>query len=320
MLVIQGAERRITDNAPYRKRAAERISLSWLRRVAALASAAVSSLRSSSGVAVVGVDDVRVLHVEVVVAGFDVLRGDAPGDFAFLAFIPPRDLGGEFLEANGAGFVVGFLRGGDAVLVEPGFLGRPALGEEEEIGADAGVGAEDAVGEADDGVEVALGEEFFLDAGLDAFAEERAVGEDDGGAPAGSQQPHDERQEKIGGLAGLELLREIALNTVLLAPAEGWIGEDDVHPVGLDIADVGPGEGVVVADEGGIVDAVEQHVGDAEHVRKLLLFGCAQALLHLLLVVRAFHIALAYMTEGASKEDAGAARRVEENLARLITN
>ena len=39
--------------------------------------------------------------------------------------------------------------------------------------------------------------------------------------------------------------------------AEGGIGEDDVHAVGLAVADVGAGQGVVVADEGGIVDAVQ---------------------------------------------------------------
>ena len=70
--------------------------------------------------------------------------------------------------------------------------------------------------------------------------------------------------------------------------AEGGIGEDDVHPVGLRVADIGPGQRVVVADEGRVVDAVKQHVGDAEHVRELLLLGGAQDLLHLLLVLGVF--------------------------------
>ena len=42
---------------------------------------------------------------------------------------------------------------------------------------DAGVGVEDAVGQADDGVQVALCEQLLLDAGLDAFAEQGAVGQ-----------------------------------------------------------------------------------------------------------------------------------------------
>ena len=79
---------------------------------------------------------------------------------------------------------------------------------------------------------------------------------------------------------------EVALDAVFLAPAEGRVGEDDVHPVGLAVADVGPRQGVVVAHEAGVFDAVQQHVGDAEHVRQLLLLHGAQAGLHGLLVFR----------------------------------
>ena len=47
-----------------------------------------------------------------------------------------------------------------------------------------GVGREDAVRQADDGVQVELLEQLLLDPGADAIAEQRAVGNDDGG-PAG---------------------------------------------------------------------------------------------------------------------------------------
>ena len=119
------------------------------------------------------------------------------------------------------------------MLVEPDVLGRLALVEEQQVGADAGVGIEDAVGQADDGVEVALLQQVFLDAGLDAFAEERAVGQHDCGAAAGLEQPHDEDEEQVGGLAGAELGGEVGLDAVLLHAAEGRVGDDDVHAVGL---------------------------------------------------------------------------------------
>ena len=99
--------------------------------------------------------------------------------------------------------------------------------------------------------------------------------------------------------------------------AEGRIGEDDVHAVGLAVADVGPGQGVVVADEAGVLDAVQQHVGDAEHVRELLLLHGAQGLLHRLLVLGLLHVALAHVADGAGEEAAGAAGGVEEDLAGL---
>ena len=89
--------------------------------------------------------------------------------------------------------------------------------EEEQVGADAGVGFEDAVGQADDGVQVALLQQVFLEAGLHAFAEEGAVGQDHGGAAAGLEQADDQGEEEVGGLAGLEVLGEVALDAVFLA-------------------------------------------------------------------------------------------------------
>jgi hypothetical protein len=89
--------------------------------------------------------------------------------------------------------------------------------------------------------------------------------------------------------------REVGLDPVFLLAAEGRVGEDDVHPVLLAPADVGPGQGVVVAHEARILDAVQQHVGDAEHVRQLLLLHRAEARLQGCLVLRALHVALAHV-------------------------
>ncbi|MGA7415481.1 MAG: hypothetical protein WBW33_33730, partial [Bryobacteraceae bacterium] len=93
------------------------------------------------------------------------------------------------------------------------------------------------------------------------------------------------------------------------------IGEDDVDAVGRAVADVGPGEGVVVADEAGVLDAVEQHVGDAEHVRQLLLLNGCEGGLHALLVIHGFDVALAHVADGAGEEAAGAAGGIEEEFA-----
>ena len=51
--------------------------------------------------------------------------------------------------------------------------------------------------------------------------------------PSGFEQADDQGEEQVGRLAGLEMLREVGLDAVLLAPAEGRIGEDDVDAVGL---------------------------------------------------------------------------------------
>ena len=136
-----------------------------------------------------------------------------------------------------------------------------ALLEEQQIGADGGVGPEHGVGQTDDSVEVALRHQVLLEAGLDALAEQGAVGQDHGGAAARFQQTDDEGEEQVRRLPRAEVLREVGLDAVLLLAAEGRIGEHDVHPVLPLPADVGPRQGVVVAHEAGVLDAVQQHVG-----------------------------------------------------------
>ena len=51
--------------------------------------------------------------------------------------------------------------------------------------------------------------------------------------PPGFEQADDEGEEQVGRLAGAEVLREVALDAVFLAPAEGRIGEHDVDAVAL---------------------------------------------------------------------------------------
>src|ERR1035441_10215047 len=110
------------------------------------------------GVAVGVVHDVGVLCVEVVAAGGDVGDGYAPGEFGFLALgllarlAPPLLLDVELLNADGLGLIVALHAQRIGVFVIPDVFGGLALGKEEQVGFDAGVGGEDAVGQADDGV------------------------------------------------------------------------------------------------------------------------------------------------------------------------
>ena len=53
------------------------------------------------GVAVVLLDGVWVLEIEVVVAGFDLVDRDLPGDFVSFAFLPPVDAGVQVFERIG---------------------------------------------------------------------------------------------------------------------------------------------------------------------------------------------------------------------------
>lgn len=141
-------------------------------------------------VAVVVGNGVGIFEVQVVATGFDFVGVDLPGDFGFLAafaFVssPPFDARLQMLKPDGLRHRIRFLPFRDAVFVKPDVFGWFALLEEQEIGADGGVGFEHAVGQADDGVEVALFHQMFLEPCLDALSEQRAVWQDDGCATAG---------------------------------------------------------------------------------------------------------------------------------------
>ena len=74
---------------------------------------------------------------------------------------------------------------GKRELVVPDFFGGFALGKENQVGVHSGVGVEHALREADDGVDIALFKEFFLDGGFHALAKKRAVGKHNACAAVG---------------------------------------------------------------------------------------------------------------------------------------
>ena len=62
---------------------------------------------------------------------------------------------------------------------------------------------------------------------------------------------------------------------------------------------------------------VKQHIGDAQHVRKLFLFHGAYCGLHLPFVRGLLDVTLAHVAQRAGQETASAAGRVEKALARF---
>lgn len=116
--------------------------------------------------------------------GFDGLKVHLPGLFVFyptgktVRFIaPPRLFCGKLFHPHGAGFAVVFIALRIGVLVVPDGFGRLALGKEQQVGFDAGLGVKNAIGQSDNGVQVALGQQLFLQAGFGAFAKQKAIGQ-----------------------------------------------------------------------------------------------------------------------------------------------
>src|SRR6185312_6126674 len=100
---------------------------------------------------------VRIFLVQVVAGRLDLLDADLPGALVFhtacksvLLSSPPSLLGIELFNADRLGLVVVLHARRVRVLVVPDMLRGLALGEEQQIRLDAGVGAEHAVGQAHD--------------------------------------------------------------------------------------------------------------------------------------------------------------------------
>ena len=233
----------------------------------------------------------------------------APSDFVFLALVPPLDHGRELVELDGFGFGVALLPFGQAVLVIPDFLGGRAFLEEEQIRGDGG-GVEGGLREADDGVEVAVGEELFADALLVAVSGDAAVGQHDGAAATGLEKLDHENDEEVGGFPAAEGLRKVRLHAVGDAGTERRIGEDDVHLLlrpdgvvfGLEAVDVMPVRHV---------ETMKDEIGEAEDVRDRLQLPAGDGFLEDCLVVEGVDFLFPDEINGGAEEAAGASGGIE---------
>ena len=163
------------------------------------------------------------------------------------------------LDADRLRHRVGFLAGRHALLVEPRFPRRLPLREEQQICADAAYGLNTLLGRRTIVCRSHSSKRCSLS---------RVLTPSPNSVPSGSttaarrpaSRAHDQGQEQVGRLARLEVPGEVPLDVVLLPAAERRIGEDHVHAVGLGVADVGPGQGVVVPGERRIFDAVQEEL------------------------------------------------------------
>ena len=126
----------------------------------------------------------------------------------------------------------------------------------------------------------------------------------------------DEHQEQVSRFLGAHVGRKALLDARLLDAAEGRVGQHHVHPLGGAVVAQRAGQGVVVADVAGHLDAVQHQVGDAQHVRQLLLLHAQDAGLQLRLLLGVAHL-LAQVLDGADQKAAGAGGRVQHLFTQL---
>ena len=119
-------------------------------------------------------------------------------------------------------------------------------------------------------MQVKLAEQLFLDIHLGVVcAEQEAVRQYDRRAAVLFQPVHDDGQEKIGGLAACEIVREVVFHVCLFAAAVGRVHKDHVKLIVFCVVQH-VAEKRVIMEYARVVQPVQQKIGDAEHVRKLL--------------------------------------------------
>lgn len=155
-----------------------------------------------------------------------------------------------------------------AIVVEPDLFRRLALLEEKHVGLHA-IGIEDAGGQAEDGVEVEVGEQLLADGLARASLEEHVVGQHNAGPAMAFEHDHDVLEEVelvIRGLSkGIVTVHCHAAGRTL---AKGMIGQ---YHVGEDVQLTD--ERVAALDGTGMgVEAMQIHVhrGERHHERRIV--------------------------------------------------
>ena len=185
------------------------------------------------------VDPVGVLEVEIVIPSLDRIDRDPPSDLALLTLAvisrlvrlaPPLLLSIKLLDPDRLGLVVTLGPSRIRMLVIPHLLGRSPLGKEKQIRADPRIRIEHAIGEPNDGVQIALGQQRFLDPRFDSLSKQRPVWQNQSSPTTGLEHLHEQHQKQIGGLARAEFRRIVRFNPVFFHPPKRRIGHDDIHP------------------------------------------------------------------------------------------
>ena len=159
----------------------------------------------------------------------------------------------------------------------------------------------------------------FFGGGLGALklfrrkTEEEAVRQYDRRAAILFQPVHDDGHEQIRRLAAGEVIREVVLHVLLLAAAVGRVHQDHVELILLRVIQHIVQQAVVV-EHLRHIEAVQQQIGDAEHVGELLLLNAVDGIPVFLRIRRVLDLLL-QLAKPAGDEAARAAGKVRHLLA-----
>ena len=167
--------------------------------------------------------------------------------------------------------------------IKPCLFGRLGVVKKQQIGGDCGVRAEHRAGQPDNRVQIELGNELLLDVHLGIVQTEQETVRHDNSSPAVLLQAvHDNRKKEVRSLGACQIVREEALNGLVLMPAVGRIHQDHIKLVLVRVVQQIVFQRVHVVDIRNL-NVMQQHIGHAQQIGKGLLLNAINAVIKLLL-------------------------------------
>jgi len=161
-------------------------------------------------------------------------------------------------------------------------------------------------------MQVALLKQLFLYARLHAFAEQRPVRQNDSAASSVFQKMRDKDKEQVCGLPCAVSCGEVGFNAILLHSSKWRICDDHIHAVGRTVIAKRSCKGIIMPYLGRHLDAMEQHIGNTQKVRKRFLLHARNGALECFFILHAFYIIIADIVDSAGDETSCAACGVKE--------
>ena len=167
--------------------------------------------------------------------------------------------------------------------VEPCFCCRLCVIKEQQIGGNGSVGAEHRAGQSDNGVQIKLANELFLDVYLRIVqTEQETIRHDNSSSAVFLQAVQDDRHKQIGGFRACQIVWEEALNGLILMPAIGRIHQYHIKLIIIRIIQQIMLQGVRVIDVWNF-NVMQQHIGHTEQIRERLFLNPINAVVKLFL-------------------------------------
>ena len=165
-------------------------------------------------------------------------------------------------------------------------------------------------------MQIELGNELLFDVHLGVVQTEQEAVRHDNSRPAILLQAvHDDRHKEVCGFGACQIVREEALNGLILMPAVGWIHQDHIKLVIVCVIQQIVFQRVHMIDIRNL-NVMQQHIGHAQQIRKRLFLNSINAVIKLLLICGVPYL-LGELSQPRSDESTGATGEVCHLFAQL---